>query len=139
MVPAEVSVMKSTTQSPVQPAPVCAVGSQTSTQAESLISHLFYFCCLLMLTKHLFFSYHGCSVILHRSPQRSQCRMKVFMSLDCKCSFEPQAVPCSRTWRRNMPNTLHLGESFSSSLAMLCCEEKALTSLSETPRNVDYW
>ncbi|KAM6350614.1 LOW QUALITY PROTEIN: putative crossover junction endonuclease EME2 [Alca torda] len=24
--------------------------------------------------------------------------------LDCKYSFEPQAIPCSITWRRNMPN-----------------------------------
>ncbi|XP_023792224.1 uncharacterized protein LOC111935860 isoform X2 [Cyanistes caeruleus] len=35
--------------------------------------------------------------------------VKVFISLDCKCSFEPQAVPSSRTWRRHMSNTLHLG------------------------------
>ncbi|NXF59785.1 EME2 endonuclease, partial [Ciccaba nigrolineata] len=32
--------------------------------------------------------------------------VKVLSSLDCKCSFEPQAIPCSITWRRNMPNTL---------------------------------
>ncbi|NXW09920.1 EME2 endonuclease, partial [Fregetta grallaria] len=30
----------------------------------------------------------------------------VLSSLDCKCSFEPQAIPCSITWRRNMPSTL---------------------------------
>lgn len=64
--------------------------------------------------------------------------VKVFISLDCKCSFELQAVPCSRTWRRNMSNTLHLGESFPS-LAMMCCGERALTSFSRSPRNVDYW
>ncbi|KAM6197216.1 putative crossover junction endonuclease EME2 isoform 2-T2 [Sarcoramphus papa] len=32
--------------------------------------------------------------------------VKVLSSLDCKYSFEPQAIPCSITWRRNMPNTL---------------------------------
>ncbi|NXS65667.1 EME2 endonuclease, partial [Pandion haliaetus] len=36
----------------------------------------------------------------------SEAWMKVLSSLDCKYSFEPQAVPCSITWRRNMPNTL---------------------------------
>ncbi|NXU24055.1 EME2 endonuclease, partial [Thalassarche chlororhynchos] len=30
----------------------------------------------------------------------------VLSSLDCKYSFEPQAIPCSITWRRNMPSTL---------------------------------
>lgn len=38
-----------------------------------------------------------------------------------------------------MSNALHLGESFSSSLAMLCCGEKTLTSLFRNPRNVNYW
>ncbi|XP_075623263.1 structure-specific endonuclease subunit EME2 isoform X2 [Balearica regulorum gibbericeps] len=32
--------------------------------------------------------------------------VKILSSLDCKYSFEPQAIPCSITWRRNMPNTL---------------------------------
>ncbi|XP_010157456.1 PREDICTED: probable crossover junction endonuclease EME2, partial [Eurypyga helias] len=32
--------------------------------------------------------------------------VKVLSSLDCKYSFEPQAIPCSITWRRNTPNTL---------------------------------
>ncbi|KAM6249733.1 putative crossover junction endonuclease EME2 [Porphyrio hochstetteri] len=32
--------------------------------------------------------------------------VEVLNSLDCKCSFEPQAIPCSITWRRNMPSTL---------------------------------
>ncbi|NXL49219.1 EME2 endonuclease, partial [Podilymbus podiceps] len=32
--------------------------------------------------------------------------VKVLSSLDCKYSFELQAIPCSITWRRNMPNTL---------------------------------
>ncbi|NXJ43246.1 EME2 endonuclease, partial [Ciconia maguari] len=32
--------------------------------------------------------------------------VKVLSSLDCKCSFEPQAIPCSITWRRNMPSTM---------------------------------
>ncbi|XP_050762043.1 probable crossover junction endonuclease EME2 [Gymnogyps californianus] len=32
--------------------------------------------------------------------------VKVLSSLDCKYSFEPQAIPCSITWRRNMPNAL---------------------------------
>ncbi|NXS42101.1 EME2 endonuclease, partial [Balaeniceps rex] len=32
--------------------------------------------------------------------------VKVLSSLDCKYSFEPQAIPCSITWRRNMPSTL---------------------------------
>lgn len=32
--------------------------------------------------------------------------VKVLSSLDFKYSFEPQAIPCSITWRRNMPNTL---------------------------------
>ncbi|NWW91116.1 EME2 endonuclease, partial [Rhynochetos jubatus] len=32
--------------------------------------------------------------------------VKVLSSLDCKYSFEPQAIPCSVTWRRNTPNTL---------------------------------
>ncbi|NXK50697.1 EME2 endonuclease, partial [Chauna torquata] len=31
--------------------------------------------------------------------------IKVLSSLDCKCSFEPQAIPCSISWRRNMPST----------------------------------
>ncbi|XP_032560106.1 uncharacterized protein LOC116794957 isoform X2 [Chiroxiphia lanceolata] len=35
--------------------------------------------------------------------------VKVLISLDCKYSFERQAVPCSRTWRTNMPNTVHSG------------------------------
>lgn len=118
--------MKSAAQSPAQPAPMCAAGSQTNTQAAALISHSFYFCCLSMLMKCLIFSYQGCSVTRHRSPQRSWCRF--FISLDCKCSFEPQAAPCSRTWRRNISNTLCLGESFPSSLAMLCCGEEALIS-----------
>ncbi|NXV97317.1 EME2 endonuclease, partial [Calonectris borealis] len=30
----------------------------------------------------------------------------VLSSLDCKYSFEPQAIPCSITWRRNMPSPL---------------------------------
>ncbi|NWQ86800.1 EME2 endonuclease, partial [Burhinus bistriatus] len=30
--------------------------------------------------------------------------VKVLSSLDCKYSFEPQAVPCNITWKRNMPN-----------------------------------
>ncbi|NXH78765.1 EME2 endonuclease, partial [Hydrobates tethys] len=30
----------------------------------------------------------------------------VLSSLECKYSFEPQAIPCSITWRRNMPSTL---------------------------------
>ncbi|NXT82004.1 EME2 endonuclease, partial [Zapornia atra] len=32
--------------------------------------------------------------------------VEVLNSLDCKCSFEPQAIPCSITWRRNMPSPL---------------------------------
>ncbi|KFV40533.1 putative crossover junction endonuclease EME2, partial [Gavia stellata] len=32
--------------------------------------------------------------------------VKVLSSLDCEYSFEPQAIPCSITWRRNVPNTL---------------------------------
>ncbi|KAK0677408.1 EME2 endonuclease, partial [Pygoscelis papua] len=31
--------------------------------------------------------------------------VKVLSSLDCKYSFEPQAIPCSITWRRNVPST----------------------------------
>ncbi|NXL92994.1 EME2 endonuclease, partial [Alectura lathami] len=31
--------------------------------------------------------------------------IQVLSSLDCKYSFEPQAVPCSITWRRNTPST----------------------------------
>lgn len=38
-----------------------------------------------------------------------------------------------------MSNTLHLGESSSSFLALLCCGKKTLTSLSRSPRNVNYW
>ncbi|KFM00952.1 putative crossover junction endonuclease EME2, partial [Aptenodytes forsteri] len=30
--------------------------------------------------------------------------VKVLSSLDCKYSFEPQAIPCSITWRRNVPS-----------------------------------
>ncbi|NXX23226.1 EME2 endonuclease, partial [Podargus strigoides] len=37
--------------------------------------------------------------------------VNVLSSLDCKYSFEPQAIPCSITWRRNMPNTLSTPES----------------------------
>ncbi|KFQ95853.1 putative crossover junction endonuclease EME2, partial [Nipponia nippon] len=32
--------------------------------------------------------------------------VEVLSSLDCKYSFEPQAIPCSVTWRRNTPSTL---------------------------------
>ncbi|NXL07711.1 EME2 endonuclease, partial [Mesembrinibis cayennensis] len=32
--------------------------------------------------------------------------VEVLRSLDCKYSFEPQAIPCSVTWRRNTPSTL---------------------------------
>ncbi|KAM9179455.1 LOW QUALITY PROTEIN: putative crossover junction endonuclease EME2 [Mergus octosetaceus] len=32
--------------------------------------------------------------------------IKVLSSLDCKYSFEPQAIPCSITWRRNTASTL---------------------------------
>jgi len=32
--------------------------------------------------------------------------VKVLSSLDYKYSSEPQAIPCSITWRRNTPNTL---------------------------------
>ncbi|NXE79459.1 EME2 endonuclease, partial [Cochlearius cochlearius] len=32
--------------------------------------------------------------------------VKVLSSLDCKYSFEPQAIPCSITWRRHMPSPL---------------------------------
>ncbi|NXP46726.1 EME2 endonuclease, partial [Heliornis fulica] len=32
--------------------------------------------------------------------------MKVLSSSNCKYSFEPQVIPCSITWRRNMPCTL---------------------------------
>ncbi|KAM6379388.1 LOW QUALITY PROTEIN: putative crossover junction endonuclease EME2 [Pluvialis apricaria] len=31
--------------------------------------------------------------------------VNVLSSLDCKCSFEPQAIPRSKTWRSNTPNT----------------------------------
>ncbi|NXJ12810.1 EME2 endonuclease, partial [Odontophorus gujanensis] len=30
--------------------------------------------------------------------------IKALSSLECKHSFEPQAIPCSITWRRNMPS-----------------------------------
>ncbi|XP_015732703.1 probable crossover junction endonuclease EME2 isoform X2 [Coturnix japonica] len=30
--------------------------------------------------------------------------IEALSSLDCKHSFEPQAIPCSITWRRNMPS-----------------------------------
>ncbi|KFP09527.1 putative crossover junction endonuclease EME2, partial [Egretta garzetta] len=32
--------------------------------------------------------------------------VKVLSSLDCKYSFEPQAIPCSITWRRHTPSPL---------------------------------
>ncbi|NWI26559.1 EME2 endonuclease, partial [Sula dactylatra] len=32
--------------------------------------------------------------------------VEVLSSLDCKYSFEPQAIPCSITWKRNMPSPL---------------------------------
>ncbi|XP_010177428.1 PREDICTED: probable crossover junction endonuclease EME2, partial [Mesitornis unicolor] len=38
--------------------------------------------------------------------------VKVLSSSDCKYSFEPQAIPCSVTWRRNMPNTLPIPDGF---------------------------
>lgn len=132
--------MKSAAQSPAQPAPVCAAGSQTNTGSSP------HFTLILFLgfvnadeTPHFLIPGLFC-----HSPQVSSEIMvqalwvQVFISLDCKCSFEPQAVPCSRTWRRDMSNTLCLGESLSS-LAVLCCGEKSLPSLSRSPRNVNYW
>ncbi|KAM9292139.1 putative crossover junction endonuclease EME2 [Morus bassanus] len=42
---------------------------------------------------------------LFRDPG-SDTLVEVLSSLDCKYSFEPQAIPCSITWRRNMPSPL---------------------------------
>ena len=95
-------------QSAIQPASVCTVGNSLSTLTELLVLHLPFCCSLITLMKYLFFSHHDVlsfSAGLLKDPG-SDAWVKVLSSLDCKCSFEPQAIPCSITWRRNMPNTL---------------------------------
>ncbi|KAM9261578.1 LOW QUALITY PROTEIN: putative crossover junction endonuclease EME2 [Cariama cristata] len=49
--------------------------------------------------------FHGLSPGLVKDPG-SDGWVKVLSSLDCKYSCEPQAIPCSVTWRRNMLNPL---------------------------------
>ncbi|XP_009461898.1 PREDICTED: probable crossover junction endonuclease EME2 [Nipponia nippon] len=49
--------------------------------------------------------FRGLSPGLLKDPG-SDAWVEVLSSLDCKYSFEPQAIPCSVTWRRNTPSTL---------------------------------
>lgn len=93
----------------IQPASACTVGSQTSyTCRIPCLALVFLWLCFVADEIPLFSSHQDVlpfSTGLLKDPG-SDAWVKVLSSLDCKYSFEPQAIPCSITWRRNMPNTL---------------------------------